>query len=102
MLASLGRSAVMPVNAEQTKCYKQLWVLYDLSFAREDMDGIFDELRRDRKYCAGYLKYQPTLNPKEHVELAEKRREERLQWRTAILGFIGALFGAFLGTCKPN
>ena len=48
MLGTGGKSAVMPADPEQTRCFKNLWVEYDLTYVRDDFHGVVEEIERDR------------------------------------------------------
>lgn len=102
MLGSRGKSAVMPVHYQDTGCFRNLWPLYDVTYSGNAVEGIFDELQRSRKDCAGFAAYESGYTPAQHLERLEERRKERFQWRIAKLGFVGALTGALIGSILPH
>ncbi len=102
MLSSHGESAAMPTHSEQTECFRSLWVEYDLTYFEYSLEGVFDELKRSRDDCAGFFPYESGFTPAQHLERQEERRREKLQWRIARLGFLGALLGALIGSVLPN
>jgi hypothetical protein len=102
MLASRGESAAMPTHSEQTDCFRNLWVEYDLNYWEPSLEGVFDELKRSRDKCVGFFPYESGFTPAQHLERQEGRRREKLQWRIARLGFFGALLGALIGSVLPS
>jgi len=100
MVGTKGQSAVMPADAEQTRCFKNLW-LYDLTNATANFNGVIEEIERDRHQCRGFASYDAGFSPQQHLDHQEGQRKERLQWRIAKLGFFGALLGGILGTMVP-
>jgi len=61
------------------------------------MDSWADELSRDGSTWAYFTPYEPNFTPAQHQERQDERRKEGLQWRIALLGFVGALLGGILG-----
>jgi hypothetical protein len=56
MLASSGESSSMPAHPEQTRCFVNLWVIYDLASGGGDsFDGVVEELRRARDKCPRFI-----------------------------------------------
>ncbi len=98
MLGAKGRSSVMPANPEQTQCFKNLWTQYDLMYAAASFGGVVEEIGRDRKPCQGFTVYEAGFTPEQHLEHPIDRRKEKLQWRIAKLGFLGALLGGIVAT----
>ena len=98
MLGTGGISAVMPADPEQTRCFKNLWVQYELTYTGDDFHGVIEEIERDRTQCPGFAKYEARFFPEQHLENQIEQRKEKLQWRIAKLGFFGALFGGIAGT----
>jgi hypothetical protein len=94
-ISAQGSSASLPADSNHTRCCKGLW--------DSDLDGsvdsrtLHDELRRDRKSCAYFAKYEPTFNPNGHQERQDEKRKESLQLKIALLGFSGGLLGSIVG-----
>ena len=76
-------------NPGGTSCARNLWT---------GMHGVYEEINRPRQKCPGFLQHEAGYSPAQHFELQEQRRRERLQWRIAMLGFFGAVLGAFIGS----
>ena len=76
-------------------CTRSLWVQYELVFGGS-LEGVFDELERDRRSCPGYLKYIPGFSPKEHRDQLLKRMDNTERIRFAVLGGIITLIVAWL------
>src|SRR6266849_319499 len=73
-------SAGLPCSPEELKnlnCTRSLWVDYELTYLDGSTQGIFDELERERRGCAGYLKYRPGFSPSEHRDLLLKRMDRK-------------------------
>lgn len=98
MIGTGGHSAVMPANPEQTRCFKNLWVEYDLTYTTGDFQGVVAEVETDRSECAGFALYEAGFTPEQHLEHQIEERKEKLQWRIAKLGFYGGLLGGAVGT----
>ena len=97
MLGTKGQSASMPANSEQTRCFKNLWD-YDLIYSGDILDGVVEEIEKDRNECSGFASYDAGFTPEQHLEHQIEERKEKLQWKIAKLGFMGALLGAIVGT----
>lgn len=102
MLGSRGHSAVMPARSEQTTCLKNLWVDYDLTYSGDSMDGVIEEIEKNRDQCPGFFRYEPGVSPVDHVERQREERRERTQWRIAKMSFCGGLLGALIGALGAN
>lgn len=92
-------SAGLPCSVENlTKfnCTRSLWVDYDLTYFGASPQGIFDEVKRRRRGCVGYLKYRPGFSPKEHRDLLLKRMDNKEKLKFAVLGAIAAGIVALL------
>ena len=96
-------SAGLPCFSEDlTKynCTRSLWVHYDLTYSGGSTRGIFDELKEQRRYCVGYLKYRPGFSPTEHRDILLKRVDSKEKLTFAMLGAIAggivALFFAWI------
>jgi len=76
MFAARGSSGMM-ANPERVQCFRSLWVSYDLTYASDDIFGVFDEIEVSRRDCLGYHPYQPGWSPQAHLELATKAAERR-------------------------
>jgi hypothetical protein len=84
-------SAGLPCTSENlTKynCTRSLWVDYDLTYFGGSAAGIFDELKKRRRCCGGYLKYRPGFAPSEHRDLLLKRMDSNEKLKFAVLGAI--------------
>ena len=91
-------NAGLPCSPEELtnlNCTRSLWVDYDLNL-RNSAQGIFDELQRERRGCAGYLKYRPGFSPSEHRDLLLKRMDSKEKLKFAVLGGIVTLFFAWI------
>ena len=97
MLGTRGQSAVMPANSERTRCFKNLWD-YELHYSGDTFEGVFEELERLRDECSGFAPYEAGFTPAQHLERQIEQRKEKLQWRIAKLGFLGALLGGLVGS----
>ncbi len=100
ILGTKGQSAVMPADAEQTRCFKNLWLLYDLTYATANFSGVIEEIERDRNQCPGFALYEAGFTLEQHLEHQKDQRKERLQWKIAILGILSALVGIVLAALK--
>src|SRR6266849_5049259 len=92
-------SAGAPCSPEELKnlnCTRSLWVDYELTYLDGSAEGIFDELQRERRGCAGYLKYRPGFSPSEHRDLLLKRMDSKEKLKFAVLGGIVTLFFAWI------
>lgn len=102
LLQGEGRAGLPCSREELTdlNCTRSLWVNYDLTYYRSSAQGIFDELKRERRGCVGYLKYRPGFSPSEHRDVLLKRMDsnEKLKYATigAIAGGIVTLFFAWI------
>ena len=96
MLGTKGQSAVMPANADQTRCFKNLWD-YDLTYVGDNFGGVVEEIERERHQCRGFAPYEAGFTPEQHLEHQIDQRKEKLQWRIAKLSFFGALLGGVIG-----
>lgn len=97
MIGTEGKSASMPSNYEQTRCFKDLWE-YDLHYIGNSFDGVIDEIKINRNSCRGFIPYEPGFTPEQHIEIQLENRKEKLQWKVAILGFLGSLLGGIIVT----
>jgi hypothetical protein len=88
----------MPSNPERTRCHRNLWVIYDLTYTGDSLDGVFEEIERPRDKCPGFFQYESGFAPDQHFQRRDEKQREKLQWRIAILGFGGALIGAIVGS----
>lgn len=92
-----GRNWSDQLYIDETRCYKDQWGarFVEGSIEEEDLDR---ELNADRRDCRYFFQYEPNFTPEEHRDRQDERRRERLQWRIAVLGFVGALLGGLVGT----
>ena len=97
MLNTRGESAVMPAHSEQTRCFKNLWD-YDLHYSGDTFEAVIEEISQPRDECLGFDSYEAGFSPAQHIENQVEQRKEKLQWRIAKLGFLGALLGGVVGT----
>jgi len=98
MLHSEGRAGLpcSPEELTNLNCTRSLWVDYDLTYFDGSVQGIFDELERERRGCAGYLKYRPGFSPSEHRDLLLKRMDSKERLMFAALGGIVTLLLAWI------
>ena len=102
MLGTHGQSSLMPANPERTDCFKKLWVHYYLAYSGNTLEGVYDELERERDNCSGFFKYEPHRSPAQHLELENEMRQQKFQWRVAKLGFWASFGGALIGVLLPK
>ena len=93
-------SAGLPCSQENLtnfNCTRSLWVDYDLTyFGGAPPQGIFDEVKRRRRGCVGYLKYRPGFSPREHQDLLLQRMDSKEKLKFAVLGAIAGGIVALL------
>jgi hypothetical protein len=95
-LDARGQSAVMPMIPESARCFKNLWD-YDLTYSGDSLEGVIDELGRDRSRCPGFVNYEAGFTPVQHLDRLDQQRDNKLQWRIAKIGFWSAVVGGIVG-----
>ncbi|MCX5888491.1 MAG: hypothetical protein NTY36_03460 [Deltaproteobacteria bacterium] len=94
-----GPADLPPV--EEIWCFRSLWIEYDLIYAGPSIEGIFDELQRQRRDCEGFLRYRPGWSPTGHQDLLLKgiERKEKILFVMFgwVLGVLGTLLVKFFG-----
>jgi len=93
LLLCRGRAGGCP-PLEEIRCFRSLWIDYDLVYVGTVADGIFDEILRQRRHCPGFFRYKPSWSPKEHQDLLLKSEERKEK----IWGYILATAVGILGT----
>ena len=77
---------------EEIRCFRSLWVDYDLAYVGTNADGIFDEILMQRRHCPGFFRYKPSWSPKEHQDLLLKSEERKEKiWGYILATAVGAL-----------
>src|SRR5882724_8188283 len=56
----------LPLNVEQTCCYKSLWDS-DIQNMTLEVETLIRELNADRGKCPGFFAYEPLLDPAAHL-----------------------------------
>jgi hypothetical protein len=97
LLGAQGK-VTLPAGAELTNCRRGLWAGYELTCCTPDIDGVFDEIEKNRNKCIGFFRYEPAFTPAQHLDIQEQRRREKLNWKIARLGFFGGVLGALIGS----
>ena len=97
-IALLDGRGPMPGDWETAQCHRGLWTMYDLTYARADLAAIQDELKRSRRDCPGFFRYESGFDPPKHLELQQKVRDQRRQLRITLLTtiFVGGGIVALL------
>lgn len=65
---------------------------YDLSyFSVTNAEALFDELKKQRRPCQGFVRYRPGSSPNEHKALEEGKRERREKIMNWLVGGVGGV-----------
>jgi hypothetical protein len=85
------------VKQDAVDCFKRLW-LWDC----DPPDAVaIRECNQRRFHCSGFRRHRPGRSPEQHLRLEDEDRDfhrKLIQTAiTAILAFIGAVLGAWLG-----
>lgn len=77
---------------EGIRCFRALWLDYDLAYVGMNADGIFDEILKQRRHCPGIFRYKPSWSPKEHQDLLLKFEERKQKiWGYILATAVGAI-----------
>ena len=79
---------------EKLRCFRGLWVEYDLTFIDVNAGAIFDELAKQRRDCEGFLRYKPGWSPSLHRDLLLKRLET---WQKVLFLLLGSALTLLAG-----
>ncbi len=97
-----GASVPLPTDWQTAQCHRGLWINYDLTYARANLEGIQEELKRSRRDCPGFFRYESGFSPAHHLDLQQKVRDQKQQLRVGLLtGIVGGGVGALLIQAVP-
>jgi len=94
LLAARGKAGSPPLD--ELCCTKKLWVSYDLRYFSGSSEGLFDEVRKRRRPCVGFMRYIPGRSPCEHRELEDHKRARREKIVIGLLSGAGGIVATLL------
>lgn len=97
LLGARGK-VTLPAGAVLTNCRKNRWAGYELTYVEPHLDGVFDEIEKDRKKCSGFFRYEPGFTPIQHLERQEQKRRERLQYKIVIFSLVAGAVGGIVSS----